>query len=71
MERVCFLARIRPERLGEYRKRHKHVYTVFRWVRGVEMAGFFVSDGADVLPDQSFLRIAEVFHLDEEYTPNA
>ena len=30
-----------------------------RWQ--AEMAGFFVSDGP---PDQSFLRLAEIFHLD-------
>ena len=26
MERVCFLARVRPERLDEYRERHKDVW---------------------------------------------
>jgi L-rhamnose mutarotase len=26
MERVCFLARVRPERLAEYRQRHEHVW---------------------------------------------
>jgi L-rhamnose mutarotase len=26
MERVCFLARVRPERLDEYRKRHEEVW---------------------------------------------
>jgi L-rhamnose mutarotase len=26
MERVCFLARVRPERLNEYRERHNHVW---------------------------------------------
>ena len=26
MERVCFLARVRPERLEEYRMRHKSVW---------------------------------------------
>jgi L-rhamnose mutarotase len=107
VERVCFLARVRPERLDEYRERHRHVPPVFRGARGVvppepaepdmraalreagwgnyaiaaatevnkrwqaEMAGFFMAEGADVLPDQSFQRLSEVFHLDEEYTPNA
>ena len=104
MERVCFLARVRPDRLAEYRVRHKHVwpqmrdalretgwgnYTLFltddgllvgyleienyqaardamaktevneRWQ--AEMSEFFVVDGP---PDESFTRIAEVFHLD-------
>ena len=104
MERVCFLARVRPERLDEYRDRHKDVwpemlaalraagwgnYSIFlagdgllvgyletddyeaalaamaatdvnkRWQ--AEMAEFFVAGGA---PDESFLRIAEIFHLD-------
>ena len=26
MERVCFLARVRPDRLDEYRERHKSVW---------------------------------------------
>ena len=104
MERVCFLARVRPERLDEYRARHNEVwpemlaalraagwgnYSIFlagdgllvgyletddyeaalaamaatdvnkRWQ--AEMAEFFVAGGP---PDESFLRIAEIFHLD-------
>jgi len=104
VERVCFLARVRPERLDEYRDRHEDVwpemlaalraagwgnYSIFlagdgllvgyletddyeaalaamaatdvnrRWQ--AEMAEFFVAGGA---PDESFLRIAEIFHLD-------
>ncbi len=104
MERVCFLARVRPDRLDEYRERHKNVwpemraalteagwgnYSIFltgdgqligyletddyqaaldamavtdvnkRWQ--AEMSEFFVADG---LPDQSFQRIPEIFHLD-------
>ena len=111
VERVCFLARIRPERLEEYRERHEHVwpeirealakagwgnYSLFladdgllvgyletddyagaldamaatdvnaRWQ--AEMAGFFVADGP---PDQSFLRLDEIFHLDWEMNRNA
>lgn len=104
MERVCFVARVRPERLGEYRERHKDVwpqmraalatagwgnYSIFladdgllvgyletedyraaldamaatevngRWQ--AEMSEFFVADGP---PDQSFVRLEEIFHLD-------
>jgi L-rhamnose mutarotase len=103
VEPVCFLARVRPERLDEYRQRHKSVwpemrealakagrgnYSIFlaedglligyletddyqaaldsmaatdvnkRWQ--AEMSEFFVADG---LPDQPFLRITEIFHL--------
>jgi L-rhamnose mutarotase len=63
VERVCFLARVRPDRLDEYR--HKSVDAMAatdvnkRWQ--AEMSEFFVADG---LPDQSFLRIPEIFHLD-------
>ena len=73
MERVCFLARVRPGRLDEYRQRHKSVWPEMRealakagWGKDVnkrwqaEMSEFFVADG---LPDQSFLRIPEIFHL--------
>jgi L-rhamnose mutarotase len=104
VERICFLARVRPDRLDEYREQHKNVwpemraaltdtgwgnYSLFladdgllvgyletenyqsalaamtktevneRWQ--AEMSEFFVADGP---PDESFKRIAEVFHLD-------
>ena len=104
MERVCFLARVRPERMAEYSERHKEVwpemlaalraagwgnYSIFlaedgllvgyletddyqaaldamaatevngRWQ--AEMAAYFTADGP---PDRSFLRLAEIFHLD-------
>ncbi len=104
MERVCFLARVRPDRLDEYRERHQDVwpemlaalrsagwgnYSIFLAADGLlvgyletddyaaalaamaatdvnkrwqaEMAEFFVADGP---PDESFLRMAEIFHLD-------
>jgi len=104
VERVCFLARVRPDRLDEYRQRHQNVwpqmraalaqagwvnYTLFLTEDGLlvgyletenyqaaryamaktavnerwqaEMSEFFVADGP---PDESFRRIAEVFHLD-------
>jgi L-rhamnose mutarotase len=104
VERVCFLARVRPDRLEEYRERHQSVwpemraaltqagwgnYTLFLTEDGLligyletvdyqaalvtmektevnerwqaEMSEFFIADGP---PDQSFTRIAEVFHLD-------
>ena len=104
MEPVCFLARVRPERMAEYGERHKEVwpemlaalraagwgnYSIFlaedgllvgyletddyqaaldamaatevngRWQ--AEMAAYFAADGP---PDRSFLRLAEIFHLD-------
>lgn len=106
MERVCFLLQVRPERLAEYKQRHRAVwpdmlralhetgwtnYSLFlradgllvayfetpslraaldgmakrevneRWQR--EMAPFFMNLDA-ATPDQSFLRLEEVFHLD-------
>ena len=30
MERVCFLGRVRPERLSEYRERHENVWPEMR-----------------------------------------
>lgn len=105
MERVCFLLQVRPERLAEYKERHRavwpemlqalretgwHNYSLFlrsdgllvgyfetpnlraaldgmahrgvneRWQR--EMAPFFVNLEA-ATPDQSFLRLEEIFHL--------
>jgi L-rhamnose mutarotase len=106
MQRVCFLLRVKPERLGEYRLRHENVwpemlealretgwrnYSLFlrddgllvgyletadleaalagmeareinaRWQ--AEMAPFF--EGLDGRrPDEGFLRLPEIFHLD-------
>jgi L-rhamnose mutarotase len=106
MERVCFLLKVRPDRLKEYKARHKsvwpemlqalretgwHNYSLYlradgllvgyfetpdyrqalegmaarevneRWQR--DMAEFFENlEGRR--PDQGFLRLEEVFHLD-------
>jgi L-rhamnose mutarotase len=38
VERVCFLARIRPDRLGEYRRRHEDVWPDMR--AALEQAGW-------------------------------
>ena len=104
MERVCFLLKVREERLDEYKRRHETVwaemrqalhdtgwtnYSLFlrddgllvgyletpdyqaaldamaatavnkRWQ--AEMSEFFATDGP---PDESFARVAEIFHLD-------
>jgi L-rhamnose mutarotase len=68
VERVCFLARVRPDQLDDYRERHKSVWPEMRAALSdvnrrwqAEMSGFFVADG---LPNQSFLRIDQIFHLD-------
>ncbi len=106
MERVCFLAQVRPDRLEEYKVRHREVwpemlaalretgwtnYSLFlrddgllvgyletpdyqaalkgmasrevnaRWQ--ASMAPFFQAL-AGRRPDESFLRLEEVFHLD-------
>jgi len=106
MERVCFLLKIRPDRLEEYKRRHAavwpdmlqalretgwHRYSLFlredgllvgyfetpdlqaaqegmaarevnaRWQR--DMAPFFENLG-DQRPDEGFMRLEEVFHLE-------
>lgn len=106
MERVCFLLKVKPDRLAEYKERHKTVwpemlaalhetgwnnYSLFlradgllvgyfetpdyaqalsgmagrevntRWQR--DMAPFF-EDLAGRRPDEGFLRLEEIFHLD-------
>lgn len=106
MTRVCFLLHVRPERLDEYRARHRevwpdmlqalrdtgwHNYSLFlrpdgllvgyfetlnleaaqagmaqrevnaRWQS--EMAPFFTELGG-LRPDEGFLQLEEVFHLD-------
>jgi L-rhamnose mutarotase len=108
MQRICFLARIRPELADEYRERHAAVwpemlraleaagwrnYSLFlagdgtlvgyletedfaaaqaamaatevnaRWQ--AEMSRYFVSAGPG-RPDESFVPLAEVFHLQDQ-----
>ena len=75
MQRVCFLLKVRPERLAEYKERHKAVWPEMlaalrgmagrevneRWQR--EMAPFFEAlDGRR--PDEGMLALEEVFHLE-------
>lgn len=106
MERVCFLLKVRPDRLEEYKRRHAavwpdmlqalretgwHRYSLFlrddgllvgyfetpdlqaaqegmaarevnaRWQR--DMGPFFENLG-DKRPDEGFMRLEEVFHLE-------
>ena len=106
MERVCFLLKVKPDRLEEYKRRHAavwpdmlqalretgwHRYSLFlredgllvgyfetpdlqaaqegmaarevnaRWQR--DMAPFFENLG-DKRPDEGFMRLEEVFHLE-------
>ena len=108
MERICFLARIRPELAAEYRERHAavwpemlralaatgwHNYSLFLGEDGLligyfetpsldealagmaatdinarwqaEMAPYFEQLG-DARPDTGFLRLDEVFHLEDQ-----
>lgn len=110
MERVCFQLQVKPDRIEEYKERHRAVwpemqralretgwrnYSLFlrddglligyfetpslpdavagmaerdvnaRWQ--AEMAEFF-EDLGDHRPDTGFLRLQEVFHLDEPAT---
>jgi L-rhamnose mutarotase len=52
MARYCFLLRVRPERMDEYRRRH------------AEMAAFFAElEGA---PDEGLVLLDEVFHLEDQ-----
>jgi len=55
VERVCFLGRVQPSRLAEYRERHGAVWP--------ELAEF-LTDLDGLPPDQGFRRVAEVFHLE-------
>jgi L-rhamnose mutarotase len=106
MERVCFLGRIKPERLDEYRVRHRDVwpemmaalretgwvnYTLFLADDGLLVGYLETEDYAEALagmartgvnarwqaemqpyfadldgqrPDEGFVRLEEVFHLD-------
>jgi L-rhamnose mutarotase len=106
MQRVCFISRVRPDVLDEYRRRHQHIwpdmtdalrqsgwanYSLFLTEDGLlvgyletddfdaararmaqtevnarwqaEMKQFFATDG-DQRPDEGFLRLPEIFHLD-------
>lgn len=108
MQRVCFQLQVRPDRIEEYKRRHRavwpemlralastgwHNYSLFlrddglligyvetpsladavsgmgatevnaRWQ--AEMAEFF-EDLGDARPDTGFLRLEEVFHLEDQ-----
>ena len=49
MERVCFLARVRPDRIEEYRERHRHVWpemtTALRQAGWSNYSIFLADDG--------------------------
>jgi L-rhamnose mutarotase len=60
MERVCFLARVRPDQIEEYRSRHREVWPE---MTGALMQPYF-ADLGDLRPDEGFRRVAEIFHLD-------
>jgi L-rhamnose mutarotase len=75
VERVCFLGRVKPDRLAEYRTRHEQVWPDMlaaldrmaatevnaRWQR--DMAPYF-TDLDGLPPDQGFKRVDEIFHVD-------
>jgi L-rhamnose mutarotase len=64
VERVCFLGRVKPERLAEYQAaldRMAATEVNARWQR--DMAPYFTElDGLP--PDQGFKRVDEIFHVD-------
>ena len=108
MQRVCFQLQVRPDRIAEYKQRHRevwpemlqalaehgwHNYSLFlredglligyfetpslevalsgmegtdvndRWQR--QMTEFF-ADLGDAMPDQGFLQLDEIFHLEDQ-----
>jgi L-rhamnose mutarotase len=77
--RHCFLLRVRPDRLGEYRRRHREVWPEMlaamartdvnaRWQ--AEMAPFFVGlEGGG--PDEGLVLLEEVFHLEDQLPAKA
>jgi L-rhamnose mutarotase len=64
VERVCFLGRVKAERLAEYRGAIDSMAATevnARWQR--DMAPYFTElDGLP--PDQGFKRVGEIFHVD-------
>jgi L-rhamnose mutarotase len=67
--RYCFQLQVRPERLDEYRERHRAVWPDMlaalrdaRWQ--AEMAPFFAD--LEGHPDEGFLLLDEVFHLEDQ-----
>jgi L-rhamnose mutarotase len=60
VERVCFLGRVRAERLAEYTERHERVWPDM--LAALREAGWPELDGRP--PDQGFRRIDEIFHVD-------
>ena len=54
MQRVCFILQVKPERIEEYKERHRRVWP--------EMGDFFTQPNG-VLPDRAMQPLEEVFHL--------
>jgi L-rhamnose mutarotase len=79
MARYCFLLRVRPDRMDEYRRRHAAVWPEMlaamagtdvnaRWQ--AEMAPFFVGlEGGG--PDEGLVVLEEVFHLEDQLRKHA
>jgi L-rhamnose mutarotase len=66
MQRVCFQLQVKPERLEEYEDAVAGMAATQvnqRWQD--EMAEFFSDLGA-ARPDTGFLRLREVFHLEDQ-----
>jgi L-rhamnose mutarotase len=67
-ERVCFELRVRADRLGEYRERHRAVWpemlAALREAGWANYSLFLREDGMLIERRLSFDRLEEVFHLD-------
>jgi L-rhamnose mutarotase len=59
VERVCFILRVRRDRLDEYKARHREVWVDVKARWQAEMAPF-LGERADT----SLVRLEEVFHLE-------
>jgi L-rhamnose mutarotase len=57
MERVCFLLKVRPDRIDEYRRRHASVWP--EMLDALRSAGWRNC----ARPDTGFERLEEIFHL--------
>jgi L-rhamnose mutarotase len=61
VERVCFLLRMKPERLDEYRQRHRGVWEPM--LAALREAGWR-NYSLFLRPDTGEEQIEEIFHLD-------
>lgn len=63
MQRVCFVPRVKPDRVAEYRFRHREMWPQMQGALRESGWSFFEDIGGST-PDAAMRPLPEAFHLD-------